>query len=56
MITLKLSARPSSSRRTIEKRATLVSRTPIRSATSSSRPGKAAPASMPRPATNQITL
>ena len=49
MITLKLSARPSSSRRTIEKRATLVSRTPIASATTPSRPGKAAPASIPRP-------
>ena len=40
MITLKLSARPSSSRRTIEKRATLVSRTPITSATSSAGPGR----------------
>ena len=56
MITLKLSARPSSSRRMIEKRATLVSRTPIRSATVPSRPGKIAPASMPIPATNQTTL
>jgi hypothetical protein len=56
MITLKLRASPSRRSRMIEKRATLVSRTPIASATTPSSPGNAAPISIPRPATNQTTL
>ena len=48
-MTLKLSASPSSSSRTSENSATFTSRTPMRRRARSSRPGKAAPASIARP-------